>query len=92
MAADLVGKGYDGGKVGDKESSWCIRSKVDHSYVFISDHLPQSLGTEYSPPTIGIIIKYMYLKSLKILSNPIRKPVVSNSFAVAVHSILILKK
>ena len=34
----------------------------------------------------------MYLKSLMILSMPIKKPVASNSFAVDVHSILMLKK
>ena len=40
------------------------------------------------PPVINNMVIYIYLKSFTILSIPIKKPVVSSSFAVEVHSIL----
>src|ERR1700733_12620830 len=40
----------------------------------------------------GKMKRYMYLKSRTILSKPTRKPDSVSSFAVVVHSILMLKK
>ena len=38
------------------------------------------------------MVIYIYLKSFAILSIPMKKPVISSSFAVVVHSILMPTK
>jgi len=96
VAPNLISQGNDRCEIRNQVPSGRIRAEVNHPYsrsAISFSNLPTStLGKNYSPAVIGIISKYIYLKSLKILSKPTRKFVLSTSLAVAVHSIFMPKK